>query len=161
MRRVLYPGTFDPVTFGHIDIIQRATELFDEVVVTVAINPSKTPLFSIEERLSLLQESLKEYPNVLVDSFSGLVVDHAHNMGAVGIIRGLRALSDFEYEFQMALMNRKLAGDITTVFLMPNEKYTYLNSSIVRSLATFNSDVSDFVPEAVQKALSAKFNKQD
>jgi pantetheine-phosphate adenylyltransferase len=160
MRRVLYPGTFDPVTFGHIDIIQRATELFDEVVVTVAVNPSKTPLFTVEERLILLKESLNHFPNVCIDSFDGLVVDHAHDVGAVGIIRGLRALSDFEYEFQMALMNRKLAGDITTVFLMPNEKYTYLNSSIVRNLAAFNSDVSDFVPEAVQKALFAKFKKQ-
>jgi pantetheine-phosphate adenylyltransferase len=158
MRRVLYPGTFDPVTFGHIDIIRRAAELFDEVVVTVAINPSKTPLFTVDERLSLLKESLKQYSNVSVDSFSGLVVDHAHAVGAVGIIRGLRALSDFEYEFQMALMNRKLAGDITTVFLMPNEKYTYLNSSIVRNLASFHSDISDFVPEVVQKALNVKFN---
>jgi len=160
MRRVIYPGTFDPVTFGHVDIIQRASELFDEVVVTVAINLSKSPLFTIEERLSLLRESLKGYPNVVVDSFDGLVVDHAHDVNAVGIIRGLRALSDFEYEFQMALMNRKLAEDITTIFLMPNEKYTYLNSSIVRNLATFNSDVSDFVPAVVQKALAEKFKNR-
>jgi pantetheine-phosphate adenylyltransferase len=159
MRKVLYPGTFDPITNGHIDIIKRARELFDGVVVTVAINPGKTPLFSVEERVKMIKESVKDFDNILVDSFDGLVVDHAHQVGAVGIIRGLRALSDFEYEFQMALMNRKLAGDISTVFLMPHEKYTYLNSSIVRNLAGLNSDVSDFVPPIVQKALKKKFSK--
>ena len=159
MKKVLYPGTFDPVTNGHIDIIQRALELFDEVVVTVAINPGKSPLFSIDERVFMLKESLKDYKNISVDSFDGLVVDHAHQVGAVGIIRGLRAVSDFEYEFQMALMNRKLAGDLTTVFLMPHEKYTYLNSSIVRNLAGLSSDVSDFVPPVVIEALKNKFGR--
>lgn len=159
MRKVMYPGTFDPITYGHIDIIKRAKELFDEVVVTVAINPGKAPLFTIDERLSLLKESLKEYKNIIIDSFDGLVVDHAHEVGAVGIIRGLRALSDFEYEFQMALMNRKLASDVTTIFLMPHEKYTYLNSSIVKNLASLKSDVSDFVPNVVQEALKKKFSK--
>jgi len=154
-----YPGTFDPITNGHIDIIQRASEIFDRVIVTVAINPGKTPLFTTDERLELIKESVKNYKNVLVDKFDGLVVDHAHNVGATSIIRGLRAVSDFEYEFQMALMNRKLAKDITTIFLMPNEKYTYLNSSIVRNLAQFGSDVSDFVPKIVQEALKKKFNK--
>ncbi len=155
-----YPGTFDPITNGHIDIIQRASEIFDEVIVTVAINPGKTPLFTTEERLELIKESLKDHQNIRVDSFDGLVVDHAHNVGAASIIRGLRAVSDFEYEFQMALMNRKLAKDITTIFLMPNEKYTYLNSSIIRNLAQFGSDVSDFVPKVVQEALKNKFFKQ-
>ncbi len=159
MRKVLYPGTFDPVTNGHIDIIRRARELFDGVVVTVAINPGKTPLFTVDERIKMLKESLKDFNNITVDSFDGLVVDHAHEVGAIGIIRGLRALSDFEYEFQMALMNRKLAGDLTTVFLMPHEKYTYLNSSIIRNLASLNSDVSDFVPPAVLKELKKKFSK--
>ncbi len=159
MKKVIYPGTFDPVTFGHIDIIKRAQDLFDSIVVTVAINPSKTPLFSVEERVELLKESLKDYKNISVDSFDGLVVDHAHNVGATGIIRGLRAVSDFEYEFQMALMNRKLAEDITTVFLMPHEKYTYLNSSIIRNLASLKSDVSDFVPPVVKEALIKKFSK--
>ena len=158
MRKVLYPGTFDPVTNGHIDIIRRARELFDGVVVTVAINPGKTPLFTVDERIQMLKESLKDFNNVIVDSFDGLVVDHAHEVGAVGIIRGLRAVSDFEYEFQMALMNRKLAGDLTTVFLMPHEKYTYLNSSIIRNLASLNSDVSDFVPQVVIDALKKKFS---
>ena len=159
MRKVLYPGTFDPVTYGHIDIIQRACDLFDKIVVTVAINPTKTPLFSIQERIEFIIESMKKYPQVSVDSFDGLVVAHAKNIGAIGIIRGLRAMSDFEYEFQMALMNRKLAKDINTVFLMPHEKYTYLNSSIIRNLASLNSDVSDFVPEIVQNALKQKFKK--
>jgi pantetheine-phosphate adenylyltransferase len=159
MRKVLYPGTFDPVTYGHIDIIHRACDLFDEIVVTVAINPTKTPLFTVQERIKFIVESLKDYPQVSVDSFDGLVVDHAKNVGAIGIIRGLRALSDFEYEFQMALMNRKLAKNINTVFLMPHEKYTYLNSSIIRNLASLNSDVSDFVPGIVQKALKKKFAK--
>jgi pantetheine-phosphate adenylyltransferase len=159
MRKVLYPGTFDPITYGHIDIIQRACDLFDEIVVTVAINPTKTPLFTVQERIEFIIESVKEYPQVSVDSFNGLVVDHAKNVGAIGIIRGLRAMSDFEYEFQMALMNRKLAKNINTVFLMPHEKYTYLNSSIIRNLASLNSDVSDFVPGIVLKALKKKFQK--
>lgn len=157
MRKVLYPGTFDPVTNGHLDIISRALKLFDRVIVTVAINPGKTPMFSTEERVALIKESIGTTDKVIVDSFDGLVVEHAHQVGAVGIIRGLRAVSDFEYEFQMALMNRKLASDLTTVFLMPHEKYTYLNSSIIRNLAGLNSDVSDFVPPAVQQALKRKF----
>ncbi len=160
MRKVLYPGTFDPVTNGHLDIIHRASELFDAVIVTVAINPGKSPLFTVEERVEMLKESLKDYDMVKIDSFDGLVVDHAHEVDAVGIIRGLRAVSDFEYEFQMALMNRKLAGDLTTVFLMPHEKYTYLNSSIIRNLASLDSDVSDFVPPNVQRALKEKFSKK-
>lgn len=158
MKRIaIYPGTFDPITYGHIDIIQRASELFDVIRVTVAINPGKTPLFSSKERVELLEESLKHFANVEVDSFDGLVVDHARAVGAVAIIRGLRAVSDFEYEFQMALMNRKLAEDINTVFLMPNEKYTYLNSSIIRNLSQFGCEVDDFVPECVQKALKEKY----
>jgi len=159
MQKVIYPGTFDPVTNGHIDVIKRAIELFSSVIVTVAINPGKAPLFSTNERVSMLKDSLKDFPNVSVDSFDGLVVEHAKNLGATGIIRGLRAISDFEYEFQMALMNRKLAGNISTIFLMPHEKYTYLNSTIVRNLASLHSDVSDFVPPVVQKALKKKFKR--
>ncbi|NWF89232.1 MAG: pantetheine-phosphate adenylyltransferase [Ignavibacteriaceae bacterium] len=159
MRKVIYPGTFDPVTFGHIDVIKRARDLFDAVVVTVAINPSKTPLFTVEERVNFIKESVKEFSSVEVDSFDGLVVDHARAVGASGIIRGLRAISDFEFEFQMALMNRKLAKDIATIFLMPHEKYTYLNSTIIRNLATLKGDISDFVPPVVQAALAKKFSK--
>ncbi|MCH7827781.1 MAG: pantetheine-phosphate adenylyltransferase [Bacteroidetes bacterium] len=157
MRKVIYPGTFDPVTNGHIDVIKRATELFDSVVVTIAVNASKTPLFSTKERLEMLKESLKDFQKVEIDSFEGLVVEHAHRVGAVGIIRGLRAVSDFEYEFQMALMNRKLDSNIKTVFLMPHEKYTYLNSSLIRNLAELNADITEFVPEFVLDALKIKF----
>jgi len=157
MAKVIYPGTFDPVTNGHIDIVSRAIELFDEVIVTIAKNPGKTALFTVEERVEMLRESLKPYPRVLVDSFDGLVVDHAKQLGAVGIIRGLRAISDFEYEFQMALMNRKLAGEITTILLMPHARYTYLNSTIVRNLAQFHGDVSEFVPAVVVEKLKIKF----
>lgn len=161
MKIVIYPGTFDPVTNGHIDVIKRAIDLFDKVVVTVARNPIKSPMFTVEERLVMLKESLKEFKNVQVDSFEGLVVDHAKEVGAIGIIRGLRAISDFEYEFQMALMNRKLDENLRTVFLMPHEKYTYLNSTIVRNLAQFNSDISDFVPPIVSKMLQDKSQKSE
>ncbi|MBU1099175.1 MAG: pantetheine-phosphate adenylyltransferase [Bacteroidetes bacterium] len=157
MKRVIYPGTFDPVTNGHIDIIKRAVDLFDELVVTVAKNPTKNCLFSTEDRLTMLKESLKDYPKVSIDSHDGLVVEHAKEVGAMGIIRGLRAISDFEYEFQMALMNRKLDEDIRTIFLMPHERYTYLNSTIVRNLAQFKGDVSDFVPPIVAKKLKEKY----
>jgi len=157
LRKVIYPGTFDPVTYGHIDIIKRARDLFDAVVVTVAVNPSKTSLFTVEERVQFIKESVKEFSNIQVDSFDGLVVDHAKSVGASGIIRGLRAISDFEFEFQMALMNRKLASDIATIFLMPHEKYTYLNSTVIRNLASLKADVSDFVPHVVQEALIKKF----
>ncbi|MBX3009206.1 MAG: pantetheine-phosphate adenylyltransferase [Melioribacteraceae bacterium] len=157
MAIVIYPGTFDPVTNGHIDIVNRAVELFEKVIVTVARNPGKTPLFTVEERVEMLNESLKEFSRVEVDSFDGLVVDHARHLGAVGIIRGLRAVSDFEYEFQMALMNRKLAGEITTILLMPHARYTYLNSTIVRNLAQFKGNVSEFVPPLVVEKLNKKF----
>ncbi len=158
MAKVIYPGTFDPVTNGHIDIVYRAVELFDEVIVTVARNPTKTILFSVDERVDMLRESFKDLKKVVVDSFEGLVVDHARNLNAIGIIRGLRAISDFEYEFQMALMNRKLAGEITTILLMPHAKYTYLNSTIVRNLAQFHGDISEFVPPHVFERLKKKFD---
>lgn len=159
MKKVIYPGTFDPVTNGHVDITERASDLFDEVVVTVARNPAKTCLFTVEERVIMLNESLKHLKNVKVDSFDGLVVNHAKAMGAVGIIRGLRAVSDFEYEFQMALMNRKLNGDLSTIFLMPHEKYTYLNSTIIRNVSQFDGDIHDFVPDIVLDYLAKKTGK--
>ncbi|RKY93707.1 MAG: pantetheine-phosphate adenylyltransferase [Ignavibacteriae bacterium] len=157
MRKVIYPGTFDPVTYGHIDLVKRAINLFDAVAVTVAINPTKEPLFTVDERVAMLNDSLKDFENVTVDSFEGLIVDHAKQVGATGILRGLRAVSDFEFEFQMALMNRKLANDLATVFLMPHEKYTYLNSTIIRNLASLHSDVSEFVPPFVAQLLKEKF----
>ncbi len=162
IRKVIYPGTFDPITNGHLDVIARAAELFDEVVVALATNSTKTPLFTEDERIELCKESIKEAipenTHISVDSFDGLLVDYAKEKDSIAIIRGLRVLSDFEYEFQMALMNRKLK-DITTVFLMPNEKYTYLNSTIVRELAKYGSDVSAFVPDCVAKKLKEKFSK--
>ncbi len=161
MKTVIYPGTFDPVTNGHIDVIQRAIDLFDKVVVTVARNPVKSPMFTVEERLIMLKESLKNFDRVSIDSFEGLVVDHAKEVGAIGIIRGLRAVSDFEYEFQMALMNRKLDENLRTIFLMPHEKFTYLNSTIIRNLTQFNSDVSEFVPPIVSKMLRIKKQEID
>ena len=157
IKKVIYPGTFDPVTYGHIDIVRRAVDLFDEVVVTVAINQAKQPLFTTLERVDMLKESLKEFQKVTIDSFDGLLVEHAKQVGAVGIIRGLRQISDFEFEFQMALMNRKLSGDITTIFLMPHERYTYLNSTVIRNLASLKADVSNFVPPNVHEALKKKF----
>lgn len=160
MKKVIYPGTFDPVTYGHIDIVRRAVDLFDQVVVTVAINPTKQPLFTTEERVEMLKESLKDFERVVIDSFDGLTVEHAKQVGAIGIIRGLRQISDFEFEFQMALMNRKLAGEITTIFLMPHERYTYLNSTVIRNLASLHADVSNFVPPNVVEALKRKFDTQ-
>jgi pantetheine-phosphate adenylyltransferase len=160
MKRVIYPGMFDPVTNGHLDVMKRAMELFDEVIVTVARNPAKTGLFTVEEKVAMIKESIKEYPNIFVDSFDGLTVEHAESLGAIGIIRGLRAITDFEYEFQMALMNRKLSADIKTIFVMPHEKYTYLNSTIIRNLAMFGGDVSQFVPPIVEQKLKEKFPDQ-
>jgi pantetheine-phosphate adenylyltransferase len=156
MKIAIYPGTFDPITFGHIDVIERAREIFDTVIVTIARNSSKQPMFTDEERVAMAREVVSKYPNVKVDSFSGLLVSYAKQMNATAIVRGLRAVSDFEYEFQMALTNRKLAEGITTVFLMPHEKYTYLNSTIVREIAMFGGDISEFVPASVAKRLRSK-----
>ncbi|KAB2925341.1 MAG: pantetheine-phosphate adenylyltransferase [Bacteroidetes bacterium] len=158
MRTAIYPGTFDPVTRGHLDIIARAAQMFDRVVVTVAVNSAKSPMFTTDERLTLVRAAVKEarLPNVTAEAFSGLLVNFARKKKASALIRGLRAVSDFEYEFQMALMNRKLAPKITTVFLMPHEKYTYLNSSIVREVARLGGDVTDLVPAAVARALQQK-----
>ncbi len=157
MRKAIYPGTFDPITNGHLDVLERALTMFDEIRVVVAKNSAKSPMFSEEERISMIQEAVKRFPNVSVESFQGLTVDYARNFGAVAIIRGLRAVSDFEYEFQIALMNRKIAPSVTTTFLMPHEKYTYLNSSIIRELARHGQSVSGFVPENVAKALEEKY----
>lgn len=153
----IYPGTFDPVTNGHLDIIERASSLFDKVIVTIACNQNKKPLFSEEERKNMLVKVTSHLKNTEVDSFKGLIVEHAEKKKAGVIIRGLRAISDFEYEFQMSLTNRKLNGKINTIFLMPNEKYTYLNSSLIRELASYNADIKDFVPAIVLAELKKKF----
>jgi pantetheine-phosphate adenylyltransferase len=156
----IYPGTFDPVTYGHIDIIDRAANLFDVVIVGVAYNINKTPMFTKEERKDLIKSVTKKYKNVRVEMFNGLLVDFAKSQKANVIIRGLRAISDFEYEFQMSLTNRKLAPGITTMFLMPNEKYTYLNSSLVRELSKLKGDISNFVPPVVEKKLKLKLKQK-
>ena len=155
----IYPGTFDPITLGHLDILQRASKLFDHVIITLAINSTKTPLFSKEERLDFIKDAVKNMPNVTVDSFEGMLIKFAEKMGASVVIRGLRAISDFEFEFQLALMNRKQNKDITTVFLMPNEKFTYLNSTIIREVAKFGGDVSSFITPYVAEKLKNKFLK--
>ncbi len=152
----IYPGTFDPITYGHIDVVERATELFSKVIVLVARNTSKTPLFSGDERAAMIREVFRKHRAVEVDLFDGLLVDYAREHRATVIVRGLRAMSDFEYEFQMALTNRKLAQTIDTIFLVPHEKYTYLNSTIVREVARLGGDVSDFVPRSIRKHLLAK-----
>jgi pantetheine-phosphate adenylyltransferase len=160
IKIAVYPGTFDPITNGHIDIIERAIKIFDKVIITVSKNVGKQPLFTASERLELVKKVTEKYPNVEVDFFDGLIADYAKQRGAIALIRGLRALSDFEYEFQMALMNRKMSeAEITTVFLMPHEKYTYLNSTIVREVASFGRDVSFFVPPYVAEQLKKKFNR--
>jgi pantetheine-phosphate adenylyltransferase len=159
MKRAIYPGTFDPLTNGHLDIIQRATTIFDEVIVAVARNSAKEPLFSTEERLEMLRDATKSIDKVTIDSFKGLLVEYARSKQATAIIRGLRMISDFEYEFQMALMNRKLADTIVTVFLMPDEKYTYLSSSIIREIAQLGGDCSTLVPKIIEMKLLEKFKK--
>jgi pantetheine-phosphate adenylyltransferase len=159
MRRAIYPGSFDPVTNGHLDIIERARKLFDEVIVAVAHNDEKEPVFSLSERLELLQETVGKIDNVRIAQFTGLLVEFAKAQKAGAVIRGLRAVSDFEFEFQMALMNRKLDAVVETIFLMPKEEYTYLSSSIVKEIARLGGDVSGFVPACVVKALSGKFNQ--
>jgi len=158
MKRAIYPGTFDPFTNGHLDIVQRATALFDKIIVTIAKNSSKDPLFTTEERIDMIRESTAYLQSVQVDSFEGLLVNYAKQKNANVVIRGLRMISDFEYEFQMALMNRKIADDIETVFLMPDERYTYLSSSIVREIAQLGGDCSPFVPLHIEKRLKEKYS---
>ncbi len=153
MRTVIYPGSFDPLTNGHLDVIQRATKLFDRVIVAVAKNESKNPLFTLEERLELVERAVKHLPNVEADCFDGLLVDYVQRQSAQAIIRGLRAVSDFEFEFQLALMNRKLNENVETIFMMPKDTYVFLSSRIVKEIARLGGDVSSFVPAHVQKAL--------
>lgn len=156
MRTVIYPGSFDPLTNGHLDVIERATKLFDHVVVAVARNESKHPLFTQKERLQMVTGAVKSLANVEADVFDGLLIEYVQRRGAQAVIRGLRAISDFEFEFQLALMNRKLNESIETIFMMPKDTYTFLSSRLVKEIASLGGDVSPFVPAHVRVALSAK-----
>lgn len=158
MRIVVYPGSFDPPTNGHLDIIERAAALFDRVIVAVAVNLRKEALFSVEERVAMLKEATLEWDNVEVDSYQGLTVKYALRRGASAIVRGLRVLSDFENEYMMALMNRKLDSGIETIFMMTSKEYAFLSSSAVRELAELGGDFSDLVPPCVSRKLAEKFS---
>ena len=158
MRTAIYPGSFDPLTNGHLDVIQRAAKLFDRVVVAVADNDSKHPLFTLAERLALVKTAVKHLPHVEADSFDGLLIEYVERRKAQAIVRGLRAVSDFEFEFQLALMNRKLDERIETIFMMPKDTYTFLSSRIVKEIARLGGDVSAFVPAHVGAALKKKLN---
>ncbi len=155
---VIYPGSFDPVTYGHIDIIDRCAKKFDKVIVSVLNNKSKKNMFTIEERIALLEKALDQYDNVEIDSFDGLLVDYVKEKNCSLIVRGLRAVSDFEYEMQMALVNKKLEEDIETIYMVAQGKYAYLSSSIVKEVATFGGNISCFVPKVVEDAIKEKIN---
>jgi pantetheine-phosphate adenylyltransferase len=157
MSIAVYPGTFDPITNGHIDIITRSLRMFERVIVTIALNSSKTPLFSLEERISMIQQCFASNKQVEIDTASGLIVDYTVRKNACAIIRGLRAVSDFDYELQLALMNRKLERRVETVFLMTGLRWIYISSSIIKDAARHGGDISDMVPPHVQAALQAKF----
>ena len=157
MKTAIYPGTFDPVTNGHLDVLSRACRIFDKVIIAVAANPDKQPLFSIEDRLTLIRENLPQDLNVEVHSFDGLLVNSARDFKATAIIRGLRAISDFEIEFQMTHMNRELNADIETIFFMPNEVYFFTSSSLIKDVARHKGDITKFVPPSVAKALAKRF----
>ena len=160
MRTAIYPGSFDPLTNGHLDVLQRATKLFDRVIVAVANSESKHPLFTLEERLQMVSESVRHMPHVEADSFDGLLVSYVEGRSAQAVVRGLRAVSDFEFEFQLALMNRKLCEGVETIFMMPKDTYTFLSSRIVKEIAQLGGDVSAFVPAHVQAALALKLGRK-
>ncbi|WAM30736.1 pantetheine-phosphate adenylyltransferase [Caldicellulosiruptor naganoensis] len=160
MKIGVYPGSFDPVTNGHLDIIERASKIFDKLIVAVLVNPNKTPVFDIEERVELLKETTEHLPNVEVKAFNGLLIDFMKQENAKVIVKGLRAVSDFEYEFQMALLNKKLEPSIETIFMMTNSKYSYLSSSMVKEVARFGGCIEDLVPEKIAKKVMRKLNKK-
>jgi pantetheine-phosphate adenylyltransferase len=157
MSIAVYPGSFDPITNGHIDLIERATKIFDKLIVAVAENPGKSPLFTIEERIEMVKKTTEQFENVIVDTISGLTVDYVRQHGASIIIRGLRAISDFEYELQMALMNRKLNSQIETIFLMPNLQYSYVKSSHIKEIAKLGACLDGLTPDLVIQMLKEKF----
>ena len=156
-KRAVYPGMFDPMHNGHVDVIQRSLQIFDELIVAVVANPSKQPLFSVKERLEMIDEATSELSNFRIVAFDGLLIDLVARERADCIVRGIRAISDFEYEFQMALMNRKLRSTVETVFLMPHEKYTYISSRLIKEVASFGTSVAGLVPPIVEKRLAEKY----
>ncbi|MGB1243942.1 MAG: pantetheine-phosphate adenylyltransferase [Porticoccaceae bacterium] len=158
MKTIVYPGTFDPITNGHIDLVERASRLFDKVVIGIASSQRKSPLFSIDERIKLASDALAHVPNIEIRGFDYLLVNFVNDCGADAIMRGLRAVSDFEYEFQLANMNRALSPEVESIFLTPAERFSYISSSLVREISSLDGDVSKFVPANVVEALSAKFN---
>jgi pantetheine-phosphate adenylyltransferase len=157
MRTAIYPGSFDPLTNGHLDVLHRATKLFDRVIVAVAKSEAKRPLFTQEERVAMVTRAIRQLPTVEVDAFDGLLVEYVERRGAQAVVRGLRAISDFEFEFQLALMNRKLNERVETIFMMPKDVYVFLSSRIVKEIASLGGDVSAFVPAHVRTALAGKF----
>ena len=160
MKRVaVYPGTFDPVTNGHVDLAERSLRMFDRVIVAVAANPKKQPLFELSERIVMFKRATKGYRNLVIEGFDGLLVDYVKERKAVAIIRGLRAVSDFEHEMQMALMNRRLDNNIETVFMMPNEEYSFITSTIVKEAASYGGDVSSLVPKVVVEKLRKRYGR--
>lgn len=162
MSHALYPGTFDVVTFGHLDIVRRAARMFDRVTIAIADNPTKREtLFSTADRVAMLRECAREWPNVYVEVFPGLTVDFARKIGAAAILRGLRAVSDFEFEFQMAMANDNLAPEITTMFMAPSPQFSFVSSSLVKEIARYGGDISHFVPPHVQQAVHAKLAPQE
>ncbi len=159
-KTAIYPGTFDPITKGHVDIIRRAHRLFQNIIIAVSPNPRKTPLFQLAERIDMVREATKDLQGLSIEPFDGLLVDFADNKGAIAIIRGMRAISDFEYEFQMALMNRQLNLNVETLFLMPSKEYVYLSSSLIKEVAGYGGDISDLVPEVVSERLLKKISSR-
>ncbi|MGH9323590.1 MAG: pantetheine-phosphate adenylyltransferase [Vicinamibacteria bacterium] len=159
-RVAIYPGSFDPLTLGHVDIIERGSALFDSIIVAVLRNAEKSPLFTVEERLSMIRETFRDRENVKADSFSGLLVHYASGRKATTIVRGIRAISDFEFEFQMTLMNRRLAPAIETVFMMPAEEYSYVSSRLVKEVASLGGSVTGLVPEDVEQRLYERVRKK-
>lgn len=157
MKKAIYPGSFDPVTLGHLDVIERASKLFDHLIIGVLNNSAKTPLFSIEERVNMIKEAVKDFPNVEVKCFGGLTVDFAKECGANAVVRGLRAITDFDYELQIAQLNRVISPDVDTVFLTTNLKYAYLSSSSVKEVAAYGGDISQFVTPYIEEEVRKKF----
>ncbi len=156
MKKAIYAGSFDPITYGHMDIVQRAVRIFDEVHIAVIQNPDKSSLFSLEERICLIRQVFDDQPNIIIEGFQGLLIDFSKKKKIFTVVRGLRAVSDFDFEFQMALTNRSLLPTFDTVFLMTDHKYSYLSSSLVKQVAMYNGDVTQFVPPTVQTALKEK-----